>query len=117
MSPDRRRQPPTGDHLLGEALDAFLRVHGHGHATVLAAIWSCWEEIVGGDVAAHLSPRNLRGTTLVVAVDQGAWATQLAFLSEAILSGLAERLGPSVVERLEATVRPRGAGEPGPART
>lgn len=72
---------------------------------MLARIAAAWQDVVGEDVAAHARPRALRDRTLVVAVDHAAWATQLGFLSERVLAGLAAAVGPGVVEGLEATLR------------
>ena len=105
VPPGRRRPPGSGDHVLGDALEAFLRTQGHGRAIVLARVSSAWPDVVGADVAAHASPVRLREGTLVVAVDHAGWATQLDFLAEQILDRLAHVVGPGLVERLEATLR------------
>lgn len=94
-----------GERPLGEALEAYLRGQGHASVMVLARVAAAWPDVVGPEVAAHARPRALRGTTLVVAVDQAVWATQLAFLAETVVAGLAEALGPGIVDALEATVR------------
>ena len=67
-----------GDHPLGDAFDAYLRSQGHGAVLQLARL---------------------------VAVDQPAWATQLAFLAETVLDGLAAALGERLVTDLQATVQ------------
>ncbi len=94
-----------GDHPLGDAFDAYLRSQGHGALLQLARLVAVWPDVVGPDVAAHASPRSLRDGTLVVAVDQPAWATQLAFLAETVLDGLAAALGERLVTDLQATVQ------------
>lgn len=100
-----RRPSPGGDRPLGAALEAYLRAQGHGSALLLARILAAWPEVAGPEVAAHARPLALREATLVVAVDQPAWATQLGFLAETVLAGLADRLGQGVIQGLEATVR------------
>lgn len=94
-----------GDRLLADALESYLRGQGHGRALLLARITAAWPDVVGPEVAAHASPRALRDRTLVVSVDHAAWATQLGFLAEKVLEGLAEVVGPGLVEALEATLR------------
>lgn len=101
----RGRGRGAGDHVLGDALEAFLRTQGHGRAIVLARISSAWPDVVGPDVAAHAFPVRLREGILVVAVDHAGWATQLDFLAEQILDRLTDVVGPGLVERLEATLR------------
>ena len=90
---------------LEEAIAAYLHSQGHGQALVLAKVIAAWPFVVGPEIAAHAHPRALRKGTLVVAVDQPAWAAQLRFLAETVVAGLANALGDGVVQALEPTVR------------
>jgi hypothetical protein len=77
-------------------------------AGTLGAVFSRWEEIVGGTLARHVQPVTLSGDTLTVAVDQPAWATQVRVLAETILRRVAEVTG-AAPPALRVTVRaPRG---------
>ncbi|MCU1493450.1 MAG: hypothetical protein JWO62_1214 [Acidimicrobiaceae bacterium] len=105
--PLRRRTSPTGDQSLSSALDAYLRSQGHEGAYLLGAVCGCWSEVVGAEVAAHVTPLALRGDDLVVAVDHAGWVTQLPFLAGQILTQLEERVGQHVAARLKVTVRGR----------
>ncbi len=98
------RPTPPLERTLGSSLEEYLTSQGYGQARLFAAISGCWAEVVGAEVAAHVTPRALREGRLLVSVDHPAWGTELAFLAEEILSGLAERLGEGVAERLEITV-------------
>lgn len=100
-----RRPGASDDRPLGAALEAYLRAQGHSSALLLAKVLAAWPEVVGPEVAAHARPLALRDGTLVVAVDQPAWAAQLGFLAETVVAGLAAQLGDEVVRALEATVR------------
>ncbi|MHB1597424.1 MAG: DUF721 domain-containing protein [Acidimicrobiales bacterium] len=104
---DGEGRAPGGNRRLGDALGAYVRSQGHMEAALLGAVWSHWESVVGGDVAAHAEPRGLRGDELVVAVDHPSWATQLAFFGAGILEQLEERMGQHVASRLKVTVRGR----------
>ena len=73
-------------------------------AAVVGTVFSRWEELVGSSVARHTRPVRLAGGTLVVAVDQPAWATQLRVLAPGILERLTERTG-EVIDQLEVVVR------------
>ncbi len=72
-------------------------------AAALGSVFSRWEELVGSSVARHTRPLRLAGGTLVVRVDQPAWATQLRVLAPGILAGLVERTGERI-EHLEVVV-------------
>jgi len=73
-------------------------------ATQIGGVFGRWTEAVGDAVAAHVKPVKLDGTTLVVEVDDPAWATQLRFLETALKQRLLEVAG-ATVETIEARVR------------
>ncbi|CAB4985919.1 unannotated protein [freshwater metagenome] len=52
----------------------------------------------------------MRGTTLVVAVSDPAWATQLRFLEHDLVERLRTELGPNAIDAIEVRVRPEQAG-------
>ncbi len=74
-------------------------------SAALGTVFSRWEELVGPTVGRHTRPLRLEGRTLVVAVDQPPWATQIRVLSPGILARLAEDTGEPL-DRLEVVVRP-----------
>jgi predicted nucleic acid-binding Zn ribbon protein len=69
----------------------------------MGGVFGRWEEAVGAAVAAHVQPVKLSGTTLVVEVDDPAWATQLKFLEGTVRARLAEVAG-ATVDTLEVRV-------------
>ncbi len=75
-------------------------------AAVMGGVFGRWEEAVGAAVAAHVQPVKLDGTTLVVEVDDPAWATQLRFLEGTMRTRLAEVAGASI-ERIDVRVARR----------
>ncbi len=92
---------------IGEALDRVARGLGVSSAESLTRLFSGWEDIVGADVAAHSRPLALRSDTLVVAVDDPAWATQLRSLERLVLERLRAGLSDHEITRLVVRVRPR----------
>lgn len=91
---------------LSSALDRLSRRLGGPSSAVLRTIFGRWEELVGPAVAAHVRPVSLRGTTLVVAADAPAWATQMAFLGPDLAKRVNEDLGVSAVTLVETRIRP-----------
>ncbi len=73
-------------------------------AVTLGGVFGRWTEAVGDVVAEHVQPVKLDGTTLVVEVDDPAWATQLRFFEVTMRERLREVAG-AVVDRLEIRVR------------
>jgi predicted nucleic acid-binding Zn ribbon protein len=78
---------------------------GAGVAAI-GGVFGRWEEAVGAAVAAHVQPLKLDGTTLVVEVDDPAWATQLRFLEATLRARLAEVAGAEI-DKVEVRVRRR----------
>ena len=75
-------------------------------AAAMGGVFGRWDDAVGEAVAAHVQPVKLEGTTLVVEVDDPAWATQLRFLEQTVRTRLHEVAGVTV-ERLEVRVARR----------
>jgi predicted nucleic acid-binding Zn ribbon protein len=75
-------------------------------ARQMGGVFGRWAEAVGEAVAAHVTPVKLDGTTLVVEVDDPAWATQLRFLETTLKERLLEIAG-ATIETVEVRVRRR----------
>jgi len=88
------------------------RVGAYGEQIVRAGmaamggVFGRWEDAVGAAVAAHVQPVKLDGTTLIVEVDDPAWATQLRFLEATLRERLLEVAGATIV-KVEVRVRRR----------
>lgn len=72
-------------------------------AAVMGGVFGRWEEAVGAAVALHVQPVKLDGTTLVVKVDDPAWATQLKFLEVTLRQRLLEVAG-ATIEQIDVRV-------------
>ena len=101
---------PDADHWVprrvGDDLDELLRRAGGAGGVAAARVWARWDEVVGPAVAAHARPAALKGSTLVVAVDTPAYATQLRLLGPQLLNRVAEIAGVGAIDAIEVTVRP-----------
>ena len=73
-------------------------------ASQMGGVFGRWIEAVGDAVAAHVTPLKLDGSTLIVEVDDPAWATQLRFLETALKQRLLEVAGAKI-DTIEARVR------------
>ncbi len=91
---------------VGESLDRLTASLGAPPVTVLAELFASWPSLVGETVAAHARPRSLHHGTLVVVVDDPAWATQLRWLEADLLNRLAEVAGEGEVTRLHIRTGP-----------
>ncbi len=88
------------------SLDRIVQKMGAPKAASLEAVFERWTDIVGEGVAAHARPRSLRNGTLVVAVDDPAWASELRFLGPQILAACTAVAGADTVRRIDVKVTP-----------
>jgi len=86
------------------SLDAIARRIGAPKASALVAVFDRWTEVVGPAIAAHAQPRTLKKGTLVVVVDDPAWATELRFRGPEIVEGCAVVAGADAVAKIEVRV-------------
>lgn len=119
LSPARRpgRQPrPTrrvaGDRRSGSGPDArdpqpfaasisrLVDERGWHTPVAVGGVIGRWDQVVGGEVAAHCEPESFDDAVLTVRTDSTAWATQMRLLAPTILARLATELGAGVVSRL-----------------
>jgi predicted nucleic acid-binding Zn ribbon protein len=87
---------------LSESLNGVVRSLRGPAATAAAGmaamggVFGRWNETVGEAVAQHVQPVKLDGGTLVVEVDDPAWATQLKFLEANVRQRLLESTGARI---------------------
>ncbi len=65
-----------------------------------AKLRKVWADVVGEQVAVHAMVRRLRGSVLEVGVTSDAWATELTYLSAAVIERLNAQLGEVVVTQI-----------------
>lgn len=87
-------------------IERVLRSLRGGDRQATVTVFSRWKDLVGEGVAAHVRPLKLDEGTLIVEVDDPAWATQMKFL-EADLVGRLRDTGDMSVHRLDVRVRRR----------
>lgn len=113
-----------GDELIhiGDSLQEVMRSmrdedrRSPTHVASIGGVFGRWNDAVGAHVAEFVQPVSLDGTTLVVAVADPTWATQVRFLERTVCERLAAVAGVTV-ERLEIRVAGRrGEGRGGNAR-
>ena len=86
------------------SLDAIARRIGAPKASALAAVFDRWTDVVGPAIAEHAQPRTLKRGTLVVVVDDPAWATELRFRGPEIVEQCVAVAGPGAVAKIEVRV-------------
>ena len=94
---------------MNASLDRIVRRLGGPSADVTTVVFGQWSTLVGEAVAANSRPVAMRGTTLVVAVGDPAWATQLRFLERDLVERLQVELGVDAIDSIEVRIRPEQA--------
>lgn len=100
---------------VADALDAIRRELGMGAPSEIDALVASWDSLVGAALAAHSRPQTVRNGVLVVLADAAAWAGQLRYLDQVLVTRIAEELPAVTVREVRVSV----AREPGstPGRT
>ena len=92
---------------LADSLPGVTRRIGGPDGAAFVHLASTWADIVGPAVAAHSHPLRLAGGTLVIAVDQAGWVTELTYLEASLRARLDDAVGPGVVKAVKVVVRPK----------
>lgn len=98
--PGEEQQPTP----LGDALAEISIELGLADPNAVGALTTRWPEVVGAAIAEHARIRSLRGTTLTVGVESGAWATELRYLEHEVLARVEAIVGPGVVTEMNVAV-------------
>jgi len=98
---------PTDPVPVGDALAAVSAELGLADPGVVGALVDRWAEVVGSAIAQNSRLRAVRGSTLTIAVESGAWATELRYLETEILARVATIVGDGVIDAVRVVVAPR----------
>ncbi len=108
--PARSKEDSPSD--LGVSLDRLSESFGAPPSAVLRIVFARWEEVVGEALAIHAKPVLIRHGTLLIAVDEPCWATEVKWLAAELLDKLATTAGEPVASRVEVRVHRSGRGDP-----
>jgi predicted nucleic acid-binding Zn ribbon protein len=95
--------------LFGETIERIVGERGWTTEVAVGGVTGRWAQVVGTEIAAHVTPETFEGGVLSVRADSSAWATQVGYMTPMLLRRLAEELGEGVVERVNV------AGPVGPS--
>jgi predicted nucleic acid-binding Zn ribbon protein len=88
--------------LVGEQLDRLMADRGWQLDVAAGAVMGRWPQIVGPDIAEHVTPVSFELGVLTLRADSTAWATQMRLMASAIIGRIDEEAGPGTV--IELTV-------------
>lgn len=93
----------------GDGVDQVLRHLGAPSRGALNALFTRWSELVGPRVAEHAELVGIADGRLTVRVDDPAWASQIRWLEQELVTRAAAIVGPDVVSGIDVRV---GGAEP-----
>ena len=99
MGPDPRPMP--------EVLDQVLAGLGAPSADAVVTVSERWSDLIGAEVAAHVTPVSIEHGRLTMVADSPAWASHVRWAEADLIARLAALIGPDVVRTVAIrTARP-----------
>jgi len=81
---------------LGDELNKLLHSLGSPNIDTVSGVFGLWQELVGDQVAAHVTPVKLDRGRLLIEVDDPAWSTHMKFLERDICTSLSHHTGTTI---------------------
>ena len=98
MSPENTPRP------LRQGLERLLNGLGAPEIDAVATLVERWPEVIGPELASRVRAVAVRGSELVVRVDDPAWASQIAWLESRLLERIDDLVGPGLITAVKARV-------------
>lgn len=95
-----REEPGQPPEPVVEALERLASIRGWSRRLDGARVHGVWREIAGERLAQHTEPLRLHGGVLVVRATSSAWAAQIPFLANEIMTRANAVLGEGHVQRV-----------------
>ncbi len=99
---------------IGDAMARVRRELGTPEPSQFEQIRDSWSELVGGSLAEHSVPMHLRSGVLRIHVDDPAWAGQFRYLSDSLVTALADRVPGAGVREISVVAARSGESTRGP---
>lgn len=78
-------------------MDQFVRDQGWQEQSAVARLMGDWAQVVGADMAGHVTPAGFEEGVLTLQAESTAWATQVRLLLPTLHRTINEALGTGVV--------------------
>ena len=99
-----RRGSSDGPRPIRLGVERVMR-HLHAPATdVLQSVFADWPGLVGEVIGGHSRPIEVTDGTLVIEVDDPAWASELGWLSEDLLASIRESLDTNEINEIRVRI-------------
>ena len=95
--PDRELDnKQDGSTSLTDEVNRLLQRLGSPNIDTVSGVFGLWKELVGEQVAQHVSPVKLDRGRLLIEVDDPAWSTHMKFLERDICTTLSHFTGTTI---------------------
>ena len=94
-NPDSEIDPKT-ESRLGDELNRLLHSLGSPNLDTVSGVFGLWNDLVGDQVAQHVTPIKLDRGRLLIEVDDPAWSTHMKFLERDICTQLSHHTGTTI---------------------
>jgi len=103
---------------ISSVLERVMKDLGIGARVKIVRIITRWDKIFSPPVSRVSLPRDLKGKTLFIEVQDSVWLQQLTFMDQLIMDRINQEFGPGTVRKVCFSVGPvperQGAEEEGP---
>tara|TARA_B110000438_G_C15814486_1_gene651316 strand:+ start:1161 stop:1460 length:300 start_codon:yes stop_codon:yes gene_type:complete len=89
---------------LGIVLEQLLTGLGSPEIKAITSLVDQWEDVVGPELAIKVSAVAVKGSELIVRVDDPAWANQISWLEQQILLRIDSLIGANKITSLHVQV-------------
>jgi len=90
-----------------KSLERLLAGMGSPEIDSVATLMDRWPEVVGDRLSERIRAVAVRGSELLVSVDDPAWASQISWLEAQLLERIAGIVGPGRITAVRVRVEPR----------
>ena len=87
---------PKTESRLGDELNRLLHSLGSPNLDAVSGVFGLWNDLVGDQVAQHVTPIKLDRGRLLIEVDDPAWSTHMKFLERDICTQLSHHTGTTI---------------------
>jgi predicted nucleic acid-binding Zn ribbon protein len=97
VRPSRSSRDPT---TFADAISGLVDERAWSGDMSVGALFGTWAEVVGAELAGHVTPLTCVNGELVLRADSTAWATQVRLLSGDLKARIEAQLGVGIVETI-----------------
>ena len=90
-----------------KSLERLLAGMGSPEIDSVVTLMDRWPEVVGDRLSERIRAVAVRGSELLVSVDDPAWASQISWLEAQLLERIAGIVGPDRITAVRVRVEPR----------